>query len=167
MKVPSEFTEAAVEANSPLEEQLYSDFIRCGEPWKSIFANNPRLVPPDTRKPLEWGNGMYWDTTVARKHPYWKDRDLPTPTKDIHRMRADLRKWGFCLVEGADRQLPESLSAVWRTRLDAFLAQRPEHDGAWRKAKPSDHHANDGSRSQIGLQESMGLPMVRSGVDIR
>ncbi len=116
MKVPSEFTEAAVKANSPLEQQLYSDFIRCGEPWKSIFANNPWLLPPDTRKPLEWGGGRYWDTTVARKHPYWKDRDLPVPTKDIHRMRADLREWGFCLVEEG---LSEAQCSTFRERLHA------------------------------------------------
>ena len=65
MKVPNEFTEAVVKANSPREEQLYTDFLRCGEPWKSMYRNNPWLLPPDPRKPLEWGTGMYWDTTVA------------------------------------------------------------------------------------------------------
>ena len=35
-------------------------------------------------KPLEWGAGGYWDTTVARKHEYWKKFDLPEATKDIH-----------------------------------------------------------------------------------
>ena len=99
MTIPQEFTETAVKANSALEDQLYSEFLRSGEPWKSMYRNNPWLAPPDTRKPLEWGTGRYWDTTVARKHPYWKDKGLPWPTKDIHQMRRDLKQWGFCLVE--------------------------------------------------------------------
>jgi hypothetical protein len=36
-----------------------------------MHRNNPWLAPPDMREPLEWGTGRYWDTTVARKHPYW------------------------------------------------------------------------------------------------
>jgi len=99
MTIPSEFTQAAVEANSPSEDQLYSDFLRCGEPWKSMYRNNPWLLPPDIRQPLEWGTGRYWDTTVARKHPHWKSQGLPVSTKDIRQMRRDLRQWGFCLVE--------------------------------------------------------------------
>lgn len=81
MTIPREFTRASVEENSPAEEQLYTAFLSCGEPWKSMYANNPWLAPPDLRKPLEWGTGRYWDTTVARKHPYWKDKDLPQPTR--------------------------------------------------------------------------------------
>ena len=99
MTIPSEFTQAVVEANSPPEDQLYSDFLRCGEPWKSMYRNNPWLLPPDIRQPLEWGTGKYWDTTVARKHSHWKSQGLPVATKDIWQMRRDLREWGFCLVE--------------------------------------------------------------------
>ena len=90
MSIPTEFTIDVVQANSPKEEQLYASFWQCGEPWKSMYRNNPWLTPPDMRKPLEWGEGKYWDTTVGRKHAYWKGRGLPEPTKDIHRMRRDL-----------------------------------------------------------------------------
>lgn len=100
MTIPIEFSAQHVEENSPIEEQLYTSFHRCGEPWKSLFTNNPWLIPPDPRKPLESGTGMYWETTTARKHPYWSDFDLPSPTRDIHRMRDDLRQWGFTLIEG-------------------------------------------------------------------
>ena len=99
MGIPREFTQTTVAENSPRERQLYTDFLACGEPWKSMYRNNPWMAPPDMRKPLEWGQGMYWDTTVARKHPYWKSRNLPVATKDIQQMRQDLREWGFCLVE--------------------------------------------------------------------
>lgn len=99
MTIPIEFTPEHVAAHSPVAEQLYTAFHGCGEPWKSLFANNPWLIPPDPRKPLESGSGMYWETTTARKHPYWKEVELPCPTRDIHRMREDLREWGFTLIE--------------------------------------------------------------------
>ena len=101
MKVPVEFTEEYVEENSPQDQQIYRDFLRSGEPFRSIFKNNPWLMPPDIKKPLEWGKGMYWDTTVARKHDYWKEFDLPKATKDIKQMRRDIKEWGFCLIEDA------------------------------------------------------------------
>ena len=101
MKVPIEFTEEYVEENSPDDQQIYRDFLRSGEPFRSIFKNNPWLMPPDIKKPLEWGTGMYWDTTVGRKHDYWKEFDLPKATKDIKQMRRDIKEWGFCLIEDA------------------------------------------------------------------
>jgi ectoine hydroxylase-related dioxygenase (phytanoyl-CoA dioxygenase family) len=99
MTVPIEFGPEDVQSKSPLEKQLFTDFLKSGEPFKSMLENNPWLLPPDTRKPLEWGTGGYWDTTVARKHDYWRDYDLPRATKDINQMRHDFREWGFCLIE--------------------------------------------------------------------
>ncbi|XOV82770.1 MAG: phytanoyl-CoA dioxygenase family protein [bacterium] len=97
--IPPEFTAAAVASASPPQEQLYTGFLKSGEPYRSMYANNPWLLPPDYKKPLEWGTGRYWDTTVARKHPHWKDIHLPGLTKDIRQMRRDLSKWGYCLIE--------------------------------------------------------------------
>ena len=101
MKVPKEFTKKYVESNSPKEVHLFRDFLRAGEPYKSLFKNNPWLIPPDYKKPLQFGTGMYWDTTVARKHDYWKDIGLPQATKDIKQMRKDIKEWGYCLIEEA------------------------------------------------------------------
>ena len=101
-------------AHSPPEAQLYTDFLGSGEPWKSVYRSNPWLLPPDTRKPLEWGTGRYWDTTVARKHPYWKDVALPTPTQEIETLRQNLREWGFCLIEEG---LSPAQLETFRTRL--------------------------------------------------
>ena len=61
MKVPVEFTTEYVESNSSNEQQLFRDFLRSGEPFRSIMENNPWLMPPDIKKPLEWGTGRYWD----------------------------------------------------------------------------------------------------------
>lgn len=98
--VPPEFTREAVATNSPKEDQLFHDFWRSGEPFRSMHAANPSMNV-DLSKPLEWGKGYYYDTTVPHKHPYWKNHDLPRPTKDIARMRCDIKEWGYCLIESA------------------------------------------------------------------
>ena len=98
---PIEFTTEHIADNSAKEDFIFGDFLSTKEPYESLYKNNPWMVPPDFRKPLEWGTGGYWDTTVARKHEYWKKFDLPEATKDIHQMRRDFKQWGFCLIEDA------------------------------------------------------------------
>ncbi len=98
MSLPIEFTSDHIAANSPQDAHLFRTFLRTGEPFKSLIENNPWLQPPDLKQPLGWGEGQYWDTTVSRKHSYWKDVALPVPTKDIHQMRRDFDEWGYCLI---------------------------------------------------------------------
>ena len=58
----------------------------------------------------------YYDTTVARKHDYWKRfNDLPHETKDIKLARHHLRKYGFCLIEDA---MSERQCSYMRRRLE-------------------------------------------------
>ena len=97
--LPHEFSHAGVEAASADAFRPYDAFLRSGEPYVSIFVNNPWLLPPNADAELEWGKGWYYDTTVARKHEYWRDIVLPTPTKDLQQLRHDLYEWGFCLIE--------------------------------------------------------------------
>ena len=97
--IPREFTAASIAEHSPADEQLFQNFLHSGEPYTSMFRNNPWLIPPDASQPLAWGTGQYWDTTVARKHPHWKNFDLPHPTRDLHQMRRDFVQWGFCFIE--------------------------------------------------------------------
>ena len=135
--VPEEFTRNFVDTHTNEESKIpYYRFWRSGEPFKSMHRNNPWLRPPDYSKPLEcpyydagrgaegggWlgpNNGgeraAYWDTTVARKHGYWKNFDMPTGTKDIRRLRRDLLEYGYCIVE--DAMSPEQLQFM-RGRLD-------------------------------------------------
>ena len=101
MTIPTEFTAAHIQANADSSEYLFREFLRSGEPFKSMLANNPWLEPPNLKRPLQWGQGQYWDTTVARKHPYWKEVALPQPTKNIIQLRADFLQWGYCLIEDA------------------------------------------------------------------
>lgn len=97
--VPHEFSPAAVDEASVDAFRPYADFLRSGEPYLSIYLNNLWLQPPKAGEELAWGDGWYYDTTVARKHEYWRDIELPTPTKDLQQLRHDLYEWGFCLIE--------------------------------------------------------------------
>lgn len=76
------------------------------EPMKSVLENNPEIyfVPP--KRGADWGNwafkpGSYYDTTTGDKHPYWQDKGLPQPSKDIEQLRQDMLRWGYCKVEDA------------------------------------------------------------------
>ena len=100
MKTIPEFSPEHVSENSSPEDSIFYDFLNSKEPYESLFKNNPWMIPPNLKKPLEWGEN-YWNTTVARKHPYWKDYKLPVPTKDINQLRSDLKEWGYGLIEEA------------------------------------------------------------------
>ena len=94
-----QFTEEYIKKESKDRELLFKDFLNSKEPYTSIFKNNPWLQPPDFRKPLDLNENRYWNTTVGRKHPYWKTKKLPTPTKEIKQIRKDFKKWGYALIE--------------------------------------------------------------------
>ena len=126
--IPIEFLEETVSTLSDKESQLQdAQWFNSGEPFRSMHKNNPWLTPPvggnglpatqpdgsltepfhcplfEAGRSAEGGglNGTpYYDTTVARKHNYWKKfKDLPKETKDINQARKDLQKYGFCLIE--------------------------------------------------------------------
>ncbi|MEZ5557650.1 MAG: phytanoyl-CoA dioxygenase family protein [Pseudomonadales bacterium] len=99
MSVPAEYSPEAVAAASTEAFAPYREFLASGEPYRSLLRHNPWLRVPAAHEALEWGNGWYYDTTVARKHPYWRDKRLPRPTRDLQAMRHDLYDWGFCLIE--------------------------------------------------------------------
>ena len=117
---PIEFTAEHIEQQCG--EDAYTpgrSFMECGEPYKSLFANNPSMAPLAPDEPLQWGKGLYFDTTVGRKHPYWKDKGVPAATKDIQQLRHDLKEWGYCLVE--DGLSPEQVDVLYK-RLDEQAA---------------------------------------------
>ncbi len=130
MSIPYEFQAETVAQWSPEKDQLYTHFNKSGEPYKSMYANNPWLMPPDPKKPLPWGTGAYWDTTVARKHVYWKNFALPKPSKDIRQLRIDLRQWGYCLID-------EGLSRQQYTRLKTRLFEQAEGEQQAGIAQPT------------------------------
>ena len=143
-EVPYEFLPETVADNSAADDQLRdARWFASGEPFRSMHKNNPWLKPPvggngvpamqpdgslkswfecplyNEGRSAEGGglNGTpYYDTTVGRKHNYWKQfDDLPRETKDIHQARRDLDKYGYCLIEDA---MSEYQCAYMRNRLD-------------------------------------------------
>ncbi|MDB3994308.1 phytanoyl-CoA dioxygenase family protein [Gammaproteobacteria bacterium] len=94
-----QFSQEYIEKNTPEKDMLFKSFLGSQEPYTSIFKNNPWLAPPNFKKPLSKKKVHYWNTTVGRKHPYWKTKKLPTPTKEIKQIRKDFKKWGYALIE--------------------------------------------------------------------
>jgi ectoine hydroxylase-related dioxygenase (phytanoyl-CoA dioxygenase family) len=135
MAIPAEFTETSVAAAASDIQVPYKDFVTSAEPFRSLLANNPWLKPPKQGSKLIWGEGRYYDTTVARKHAYWKNKKLPRPTKDIHQLREDFHLWGYCLIEEAtsvdqNRALYSRVSeqaAAERALGMAYLAEAQQH----------------------------------------
>lgn len=122
MAVPEEFTRAAVEAAAEHVDAPYRNFVTSGEPYRSLLTANPWMRPPKRDESLVWGEGHYYDTTIARKHPAWKDKDLPVPTKDVARLRADFHTWGYCLIEDAASQ--EQTAALHQRVAEQGAAER-------------------------------------------
>ena len=96
MSVPSEFSKHYVESNSPVEEQLYTEFLKSREPYKSLsrrnfhqsakdgFSLDPRIIGETGPTPgldLE-DDEVYYNTSGAAAE-YWRDKNLPRPVKDI------------------------------------------------------------------------------------
>ena len=135
MSIPPEFTVEAIAAASKDVESANQTFTTSGEPYRSLMRENPWMLPPKPKETLKWGEGKYYDTTVARKHPDWCDTALPAPTKDIHQLRKDFEQWGYCLIE--DGTSPEQTRAL-RARIEeqaaaeralgiAYLMQAQQH----------------------------------------
>lgn len=104
--IPDEFDPEYILARSEPEVHIYRDEVNSQEPMKSMYENNPEIyfVPP--KRGGDWGQwefkaGSYYDTTTGDKHPYWKDKELPRPTKKIELLRRDMIVWGYCMIEDA------------------------------------------------------------------
>ena len=99
----AEFTAEAIEAATEADNAFlpFKAYLECREPFTSIIASSPWMTPPKEDEELVWGEGKYYDTTVSRKHPYWKSFDPPQPTKDLNTLRRDFHECGFCLIEDA------------------------------------------------------------------
>ena len=152
MNAPIEFSSEHIATHSPLEEQLYTAFLKSGEPYRSLYRKNfhqgarhgyvHRLkeTPTNNATPgldLE-DNNLYYNTQVSSA-TYWKDVDLPTPTKDIRRLRHDLREWGYCLISEG---LSASQYGIMKQRLDHQAeGERKAGVASWMGTAPAPGHA--------------------------
>lgn len=168
MSIPTEFTSDAVAAASTNVDAPYRDFVTSTEPYHSLMANNPWLKPPKRGEGLVWGEGRYYDTTVARKHPYWKDLSLPEPTKDMITLRQDFQEWGYCLIEDATS---EEQNRVLHTRVSeqaraeralgiAYLMEAQQH--VWALVNKGDVFVKCMSHEQEAVQAG---PMIEQLLD--
>ncbi|MBT3565497.1 MAG: hypothetical protein HN493_16330 [Gammaproteobacteria bacterium] len=120
--IPPEFSEKVIAATSDSAATPYRNFVHSREPYQSLYEANPDMRPPKTGERLLWGEDKYYDTTVARKHTYWKDLSLPKPKKDIAQLRQDFHEWGYCLVE--DGLSVEQNQLVYQRVMDQAEAER-------------------------------------------
>ncbi|MDA7771748.1 phytanoyl-CoA dioxygenase family protein [Pseudomonadales bacterium] len=120
--IPPEFSEKVIAATSDSAATPYRNFVHSREPYQSLYEANPNMRPPKTGERLLWGEDKYYDTTVARKHTYWKDLSLPKPKKDIAQLRQDFHEWGYCLVE--DGLSVEQNQLVYLRVMDQAEAER-------------------------------------------
>ena len=120
--IPPEFSEKVIAATSDSAATPYRNFVHSREPYQSLYEANPNMRPPKTGERLLWGEDKYYDTTVARKHTYWKDLSLPKPEKEIAQLRQDFHEWGYCLVE--DGLSVEQNQLVYQRVMDQAEAER-------------------------------------------
>ena len=120
--LPPEFSREAIAAASEDAEMPYRDFVDSREPYRSLYKANPWMRAPRTGDELIWGEGKYYDTTIARKHSYWRDIALPVPTKDISQLRRDMHEWGYCLIE--DALSSDQNERVYRRVVEQAKAER-------------------------------------------
>ena len=120
--IPPEFSEKVIAATSDSAATPYRNFVHSREPYQSLYEANPDMRPPKTGERLLWGEDKYYDTTVARKHTYWKDLSLPKPEKEIAQLRQDFHEWGYCLVE--DGLSVEQNQLVYQRVMDQAEAER-------------------------------------------
>jgi hypothetical protein len=172
--IPVEFTSEAIESASQDAFLPYRDFLRSGEPYASIASHNPWTKVPSARSELEWGKGWYYDTTVARKHPDWRDLPLPRPTRDMEQLRRDLYAWGFCLVADAlsadqcarIRERVVEQAAAERDLGAAYLSPAQQH--VWSLINKGEQPAVSRPpparfAAHLPLEEELGANCSRSG----
>ncbi|MEI6548695.1 MAG: phytanoyl-CoA dioxygenase family protein [Burkholderiales bacterium] len=148
MTVPAEFTPDFVEENSPVEKQLYTSFLNSGEPHRSLYRGNfhksaknglshdPSSALADSPTPgLDLDDEDLYYNTQGSAAAYWSGIDLPKPTKDIHKLRSDLRDWGYCLIDEA--LSAEQLKRMKKRLEDQAAGERRAGVAAWMGSAPA------------------------------
>ncbi|MDA3037932.1 MAG: phytanoyl-CoA dioxygenase family protein [Actinomycetota bacterium] len=127
MRAIREFDEDYIRAKSAPGTCMYHEQVGSKEPMGSLLENNPEIhfVPP--KRGAEWGQwdfkaGSYYDTTIGDEHPYWKDRGLPQPTRNIEQLRRDMLEWGYCKI--LDAVSPQQVALLLRRVLDQAEGER-------------------------------------------
>ena len=136
---------------SAADEQLFAELLLSGEPYKSLgqhhvhmgakygYSNNPfnkdGTLRGDPETPgLDLNDDDLYYNTMGSAAEYWAGYDLPKPTKDIHQLRADLKDWGYCLIE--DGLSAEQLARMQKRTQDQLDGERMAGVAAWAAGQP-------------------------------
>ena len=146
-----EFSEDYVKEHSPVEEQMFAALLLSGEPYKSLgqkrvhvgakfgYSNNPLNKDgtlrgnPETPG-LDLGDDELYYNTQGGAAVYWAGHDLPAPTKDIYRLRADLAEWGYCMIE--EGLSAEQLAKMQARTQDQLDGERLAGVASWATGQP-------------------------------
>ncbi|KAI9009246.1 hypothetical protein DFJ74DRAFT_687477 [Hyaloraphidium curvatum] len=125
---PPEYDPSAVAAASTPDRQLpYAAHVRSGMPYRAlakrdfhigareglgVFGSDARARAAGPVPGLDLEDPqLYYNTGPGSlSAEYWKGKELPRPTRDLAKLRADLVQWGYCLV--AEVFSPKQLEAV-------------------------------------------------------
>ena len=116
--IPKEYTIEDIK-NKTTKNNMYENFLKSREPLKSILKNNPSWKFISSKSELKWGEGLYYDTTIYPKHPYWCNYNLPKETKNINQMRKDILEWGYCIID-------EGLSIIQLNKIKKRIIEQME-----------------------------------------
>ena len=142
MSRPEAFSAEYVRENSPEDKQLYRSFLKSGEPYRSLarkdfhhaartgYTYDPRKAPVDTPIPgLDLDDDQLYYNTDGAAREYWADADLPEPQQDIRQLRADLKRWGYCLIR--DALSPEQYQRMKQRLEDQATGERKAGVACW------------------------------------
>ncbi len=146
--VPVEFTKDYVREHSTPESQLYSAFLNSGEPYRSInrhhfhqgakfgYAHDPEKAPKDAAVPgLDLDDDDLYYNTTGGAAEYWSQFDLPKPCKELRQLRADLKEWGYCLIE--DGLSPDQYRRMKKRLRDQAAGERKAGIASWMGTAPA------------------------------
>lgn len=147
MSIPEEFTSAYITKNSASEDQLYTAFLKSGEPYRSLarknyhqsasagFVHDPGAQGAHVSTPgLDLSDDALYYNTRGSAADYWAGVDLPKPTKNIEECRADLCSWGYCLIEEA--LSPSQTGSMKRRLEDQAKGERLAGIASWMGTAP-------------------------------
>jgi len=154
MSIPEEFTATyieknhAIEKNNPSGGQLYTAFLKSGEPYRSLARKNYHQSASAgyTHDPSEQNaqrstpgldltdDALYYNTRGSAAD-YWAGVKLPKPTKNISECRADLSTWGYCLIE--DALSASQITGMKRRLEDQAKGERLAGIASWMGTAPA------------------------------
>ena len=148
MAIPEEFSREYIDrVSADKESHLYEGVVNSKEPYRSLgrrdfhqsaqygYNHKPADVPADSSEPgLDLANPELYYNTEGAAADYWRDKNLPQPSKDVNQLRSDLADWGYCLI---DQALSSTQLQRMSTRVrDQAAGERKAGIASWMGTEP-------------------------------